>query len=120
MRIYSTQKFVRTSPRKLRLVADMVRDLSPVEAIEILPYVKKRAATPLLKVIKTAIANAKQKGIKEDGLVFAEIQIGDGPRLKRGRAVARGRWHPIVKRMSHIRVVLETTKIEKTKSKYGT
>jgi len=84
----------------------MVKDLSPTQAVKTLPYIGKRAAEPLAKVIKTALANAKAKGLKDKGLVFKEIQIGDGPRLKRGRWVAKGRWHPYQKRMSHIRVVL--------------
>ena len=108
MQAITTQKFIRTSPRKLRLVAREIVGLKPIEAVEILPHLGKRAAEPLLKAIKTAIANAKAKGANEAELVFKEIQINEGPRLKRGRAVARGRWHPIVKRMSHIRVVVET------------
>lgn len=114
MKFISTQKFVRMTPRKLRLVADAIRDLKPIEALEVLPHVGKRAAKPLEKVIKTALANAKVKGISETDLVFKEIQIGEGPRLKRGRPVSRGRWHPILKRMSHIRVVLESVENKKS------
>ena len=113
MDIISTQKFIRMSPRKLRLVADMVRELEPNRAVDTLPHVGKRAAEPLAKVIKTAIANAKQKGFSESDLTFKEIQINEGPTLKRGRAVSRGRWHPIMKRMSHIRVVLKTKEMRK-------
>jgi large subunit ribosomal protein L22 len=112
MDIVQTQKFVRMSPRKLRLVADVVRELEPHRALDVLPHLGKRAATPIAKVIKTAIANAKQKGLSEGDLVFKEIQIGEGATLKRGRPVSRGRWHPIKKRMGHIRVVLMTTKSE--------
>src|SRR3990170_5358140 len=57
--------------------------------------------------------NAKVKNISADLLKFKEIQINEGPRLKRGRPVSRGRWHPHKRRMSHIRVVLQT--VEKTK-----
>ena len=99
----------------------MVKKLPPSEALEVLPYTGKRAALPLAKVIKSAMANALQKGADEKSLVFKEIQVGEGPILKRGRPVSRGRWHPIQKKMSHIRVVLETkvaqdTKVEKQKS----
>ncbi len=104
----ATQKFVRTSPRKLRLVADMAKKLGPVRAVEILPYSGKRANEPLQKVIKTAIANAVALGASQKELVFKEIQIGEGPRLKRGNPISRGQWHSIKKRMSHIRVVLTT------------
>jgi large subunit ribosomal protein L22 len=106
MEVKAVQKFVRMSPRKLRPVADVARGLKPTEAIEVLPHLGKRAANPLNKVIKTALANAKQKGVSQDDLDFKEIQINEGPRLKRGRPVSRGRWHPFQKRMSHIRVVL--------------
>ncbi|MBU0569630.1 50S ribosomal protein L22 [Patescibacteria group bacterium] len=111
MEIKATQKFLRMSPRKLRLIVPLVKKLSPAEAFEKLPYINKRAGGPLRKVIGTAIANAKQEGITEDKLTFKEIQIGEGPRLKRWRAGARGRAKPYKKLMSHIRVVL-TTKSE--------
>lgn len=108
MQFISTQKFVRMSPRKLRLVANEIRELSPAQALEILPLVNKRSAQPITKVVKSAVANATQAGVNIEELKIAEIQITEGPRLKRGRPVSRGRWHPILKRMSHIRVVLES------------
>ncbi len=110
MEIKSVQKFVKTSPRKLRLVANLAKKMSPTEAIEALPFSRKRAATPLVKVIKTAVANAKVKGAKEEDLIFKEIQINEGPVQKRGRPASRGVWHPYKRRMSHIRVVLEERK----------
>lgn len=115
MEIKSVQKFVKTSPRKLRLVAALARKMKPAEAIETLPFSRKRAADPLVKVIKTAVANAKERGLKEENLIFKEIQINEGPRLKRGRPASRGVWHPYKRRMSHIRVVLEEkVKMQKT------
>lgn len=121
MQIKSTQKFVRTSPRKLRLVANLAKQISPVDAVEVLPHTSKRAAEPLIKVIKSALANAKVAGISEDRLYFEEIQINEGPRLKRGRAVSRGRWHPYQRKMSHIRIVLgvkeDKKKVDKTETK---
>lgn len=113
MQVKAVHKFVRMSPRKLRVVAAMVSDLSPTRAVEVLPHVGKRAAEPLAKVIRSAIANAKVKGIREEMLAFKEIQINEGPRLKRGRAASRGRWHPRKRRMSHILVVLETKEEDK-------
>jgi large subunit ribosomal protein L22 len=115
MQIIATQKFIRMSPRKLRVVVPMISDLSPAGAVEKLPYAGKRAAEPLMKVIKTAIANAKQKGLSEADLIFKEIQINEGPRLKRYRAGARGRVKPYKRRMSHIRVVLESKPRESSK-----
>lgn len=117
MDIKAEQKYLLMSPKKVRVVVGMIKKLKPTQAIEVLPLVGKRAAEPLAKVIKSAIASARQKGISEKDLVFKEIQIGEGPRLKRGRPVSRGQWHPIKKRMSHIRVILTT--VEKPK-KNGT
>lgn len=106
MEIKAVQKFVKMSPKKIRLVADVARGMKPREAVERLPFIGKKAAEPLILVIKAALANAKTKGVDEQSLVFKELQVGEGPRLKRGRPVSRGRWHPYKRRMSHIRVVL--------------
>lgn len=105
------------SPRKVRLVADLIKKMKPTDAVEKLPFVQKRAGEAVAKVIKSAIANAKAQGVGEMELVFKEIQIGEGPRLKRGRAASRGRWHPFKRRMSHIRVVLSagSTSVKKPK-----
>src|SRR3972149_9754249 len=108
MEVKAVQKFVKISPKKLRIIADAARKMSPEAAIERLPFLGKRGADPIISVIKTAIANAKVKGISNSELIFKELQINEGPRLKRGRPVSRGRWHPYKRRMSHIRVVLET------------
>ena len=85
--------------------------MTPMKALDQLPFIKKRASEFLFKVIKSAVANAMQKGADANNLIFKEIQIGEGPRLKRGQPVSRGRWHPIKKRMSHIKVILTTKKV---------
>ncbi len=111
MQITATQKFIRMSPRKLRLVVGMIKGLSPERAVEVLPYVNKRAADPLQKVIKTALANARQQGVKTEAkLAFESIQIGQGPRMKRWRPGSRGRIKPYTRDLSHIRVVLTEAK----------
>lgn len=102
----SVQKYLVMGPRKLRLVVAMAKKLSPVTAVEKLPFVSKRATEPLVKVIKAAIAQARVQGVADTDLIFKEIQINEGPRLKRGKAASRGRYHPFKRRMSHIRVVL--------------
>jgi len=120
MEIISLQKYVRVTPKKMRFIADAVRMMAPTEAVEKLPFLPKRGSEVLLKVIKSALDNAKQKGISDSDLIFKEIQISEGPRLRRGRAASRGRWHPFKRRMSHIRVVLtnkninEKQKVEKS------
>lgn len=102
------QKYIRTSPRKLRLIADAIRSLSPTEALTNLKFTDKAAAAPLLKAIKQAVANAKdQNGLSADRLAFETIDIMAGPTYKRFQAVSRGMAHSIMKRTSHIRVVLK-------------
>lgn len=109
MEIRATQKYYITSPRKLREVVALIKKLTPQDASERLPFVAKKAALPLKKVLDSAIANARQREINVEDLAFKEIQISQGPKLKRWRAGARGRAKPYTRRMSHIRVVLETT-----------
>jgi large subunit ribosomal protein L22 len=116
MEFISTQKFLKMSPRKLRVVANMVRDLTPTRAVELLPNIGRRAAQPIQKVIKTAIANAKVQGVGETNLIFKEIQIGEGPRLKRYHAGSRGRAKPYTHDMAHIRVVLTESKTTKSEA----
>jgi large subunit ribosomal protein L22 len=106
MEFISVQKYIISSPTKIREIAREVRKMEPGESVEKLPFMGKRGTYVLLKVIKSAIANAKQKGINAQDLVFKEIQINEGPRLKRFRAGSRGRAKPYKKLMSHIRVVL--------------
>ncbi len=113
----AVQKYLLESPRKVRLVVAVIKKMKPAEAVEKLPFVQKRAGIVLAKVIKSAIASAKNAGVSETDLFFKEIQIGEGPRLKRGRAASRGMWHPFKKRMSHIRVILTTVKKEEVKVK---
>jgi large subunit ribosomal protein L22 len=116
MEIKQVQKYVITSPKKIREVVPMIKKLTPYEAYERLPFSGKRAGRILRKVIGTAIANAKQKGVSEKNLFFKEIQITDGPILRRWRAGARGMAKPYKKRMSHIRIVLGVREEEKAVS----
>ena len=117
MEFKAVQKYLISSPKKLRRIIPLIKDLSPQDAVERLPFVDKRASRLLRKTITTAIANAKQSGVSTENLAFKEIQINEGPRLKRYRAGARGRVKPYKRRMSHIRVVLvtKTTPNEKLK-----
>ncbi|MFH2085683.1 MAG: 50S ribosomal protein L22 [bacterium] len=102
------QRFVRTSPRKLRLVADAVRKLSPGEALLHLKFTGKAAALPMYKAIKQAVSNAKdQTGLTVDKLAFKTLDVMEGPTYKRFQAVSRGMAHSIMKRTSHIRVELK-------------
>ena len=107
----ATQKYIRTSPRKIRLVADSVRGLRVDQALEYLRFLGKRAALPVAKVIRSAAASAKdQQGLDSKDLIVKIIDIGEGATFKRWRAVSRGSAHSIMKRSSHIKVILEKGK----------
>lgn len=109
MLIKAEQKFVRISPRKVRLVANAIRGLSVAETKDQLKVLNKRAALPLRKTLHQAIANAvNNKQQLEENLTIKEIQIGEGPTFKRWQPVSRGRAHPILKRVSHIKIILES------------
>ena len=117
MEFKSEQKYLILPPRKIRPVVDVIKKMTPAKALESLPFIKKRASEFLFKVIKSALANAAQKGADSANLIFKEIQVGEGPRLRRGQPVSRGRWHPIKKRMSHIKVILMTKKVKEVVKK---
>lgn len=102
------QKYIRTSARKLRLVADAVRVLSPEQALLHLKFMDKSAAEPMYKAIKQAVSNAKdQTGLAVTNLAFKTIDVMEGPTYKRFQAVSRGMAHSIMKRTAHIRVELK-------------
>lgn len=110
-------KYVRMSPRKVRLVSEAIKKLKPAESLIYLKNLNKRAVQPLTKAIKSAIANAENNyQIKSENLTFAKILVEPGPILKRWQPISRGRSHPINKRTSHIKVILEAEK-DKEKSK---
>lgn len=114
MDITATAKNIRVSPQKVRLVVGQIKKMAPAEAVQILDYLPQKSSPLLKKVISSAIANAKNNyQIAEETLKFKEIQVGRGPMFKRYREVARGRGHSILKRTSHIRVVLEGEKSKK-------
>jgi len=113
MQIIATQKNVRQTPRKLRLVANQIKNLSLEQALRQLAVIERRSTIALLKTLRQAIADAQHNhGLEFKDLKINSIMIGDAARLKRFRAASRGRAHSIIKRSSHIRVVLETEKAE--------
>lgn len=110
MEIMTIQKFIHTSPRKLRLVADMVREMTPYRAVDVLKVTPKGAAKDLLKAIETVLANTKQKGLDVEKVVFKKIEINESTKMKRIREGTRGRAKPFKRRMSHIKIVLSDEK----------
>jgi len=105
--VRAVSKYIRMSPQKVRLVVDLVRGRDVSEALTILRFTPKAAADPVARAIASAAANAEENyGLAADELYVARIWADEGPTLKRGRAGARGRFKPILKRSSHITVVL--------------
>lgn len=113
MEIKAIAKSVRVSTRKISLIADLIRNLSIDDALLILEADKKRAALPLAKTLKSAVANAvNNAGLDKNNLVIESINITVGPSLKRFRPSTRGRIHRYKKRSTNIRIILK----EKTKT----
>ncbi len=118
MEIKAEAKGVRVSTRKIRLVADAIRGLSADQAVQLLTMTRKHGAYPLLKVLQSALGNAKQNAkVTMDGLMIAKLEVNEGPFLKRFHASTRGRIKPYKKRTSHITVFLTEKKEEKKEVK---
>lgn len=103
-------KNYRQSPRKVRLVADLVRGKNANEALAMLQFVNKRASESLAKVIRSAVANAVSKGADADALVIDTVMVDEGVTYKRFMPRARGAASAIHKRNSHITVLLKEGK----------
>ena len=103
-------KNYRQAPRKVRLVADMVRGMKVDDAKNVLMHTNKRAGKQMLKVLESAYSNAKQKdtNIKEDSLIIGEIRVDKGNlSLKRYRPASRGSRSPYTRESSHIKLILK-------------
>ncbi len=108
MSVLAIARGVRMSPRKVGVVADLVRGRTVADALVILEHVPRRSALPVLKTVKSAQANADHNhNLKPDTLKIVEISVTPGPRLKRFRPAAHGRALPFQRRTSHIRVVVD-------------
>jgi large subunit ribosomal protein L22 len=108
MEVRAKLRFVRIAPRKARLVADLIRGKRSEEALNILSFTKKEAAKIILKLLKSAIANAtNKKNINVDNLYIKHITVDQGPMLKRYQPRAMGRATMIRRRMSHITIILD-------------
>lgn len=110
-RPHATAKYIRVSTRKAQAVVDLIRGKSVREALGILEYTPKAATEPVMKVLKSAIANAENNlEMNRDDLFVAEAFANQGPTLMRFRARAHGRAAKIRKRTSHITIVLDQAK----------
>lgn len=112
-------KYIRISPTKVRPVIELIKGSKTVDAIAKLELINKRGAYYLNKVIKSALANAKNKGYQENTMFISKVVANPGPSLKRHRAASFGRATMIRKRTSHILIELDTTEklIEEVKKR---
>jgi large subunit ribosomal protein L22 len=108
MAVVAKLRYLRIAPRKVRLVADLIRKKSVEEAQTILSFTTKKAAQVILKLLKQAISNAKINfQLEEKNLYISKILVDGGPKYKRWIPRARGMASPIEKKTSHLTIVLE-------------
>jgi large subunit ribosomal protein L22 len=106
-------RFVPMSAQKVRLVIDQVRGMDADGALSLLSFMTQAAAKPVYKVVQSAVANAEENfGLAREDLYISEIYADEGPTRKWRRFGARGRFKPLLKRSSHITVVLAEYEVE--------
>lgn len=109
MKFQTTQKFIRVSPRKIRTVSKSIKNLSIPQALLQLKFSRAKASDILRKTILQAVANATNNhNLSDANLKIHTVEVNEGPTFKRWRAVSRGRAHSILKRTSHIKVILDS------------
>lgn len=117
-------KNYRQSPRKVRLVAGLIRGKKVSEAVAELDFLAKRAGLPIKKLLLSAVSNAKQMGVEVENLYIKELRVDKGITMKRMMPAAMGTGHRINKRTSHLNILLaekvvplKKSKVEKTAKK---
>ncbi|GEM_PF-394283 len=119
MEARAIEKYLRISPRKVKFVIDLVRNKPVEEAIGLLSLTPKKAAVFVRKAIQSAVANAienfKEYKVSEEDLIIKEIYVNEGPTLKRFKPRARGRADRVLKRTSHITVLVSDLKSKASK-----
>ncbi|MEM6325928.1 MAG: 50S ribosomal protein L22 [Bacteroidota bacterium] len=110
MEARAKQTYIRISPRKMRIVADAVRGKKVTEAIDTLHFLPQKATRFIQRTIESAYANLHDQntGVDDEALIVKTIFVDEAPVFKRFRPVSRGRAHPILKRQSHLTVVIGT------------
>ena len=107
MEVFAHVKYVRMSPRKVKLVCDMIRGKDTKTAAALLSQTSKAACEPMAKLLKSAVANAENNhGMNTDKLYVKEVHVAPGPIMKRVMPRAQGRAFRILKRTSHVTLVL--------------
>lgn len=121
MEVRAIAKYVRVQPRKVRIVADEIRGKNAAYSASLLRYHSAKSAQALRKVLVSAMANAVENhGLDADTLKISTIMVDEGPRLKRIQARAMGRANRIVKKTSHITVIVEDAEAEVAVQPHGT
>lgn len=110
-------KNYRQSPRKVRLVASLVKGKNVAQALVELDFLAKRAGLPIRKLLMSAVANAKNMGVEMDNLFIKELRVDKGIIMKRMMPAAMGSGHRINKRTSHLTLALGERVVESRKSK---
>jgi large subunit ribosomal protein L22 len=103
----ATHRFARISPRKARLILDLIRGRDVDDALALLKFSKKRAAVLVDKVVRSAVANAGEQEAETGSLFVKEAWADPGPTIKRFQPKDRGKAYPIMKRTSHLVVTLD-------------
>ncbi len=109
MQAKAVAKYVRVSPRKARIVVDKIRGKEVVDALDILRFNERAISEVVSKVVASAAANAESKyGVRPENLVVKAAYVDEGPTMKRYRPRAKGSASPIMKRTSHITIIVAT------------
>lgn len=111
-------RYVRISPRKARIIADVIRGMMVENAISELTYGTTKASKLLLKTLKSALANAEsQEDVQRDALYVSEIRVDEGPSYKRAWARSKGKRSPILRKTSHFTIALNNKTQNREKKK---
>ena len=111
MEIKAKARYIKMSPKKIRLVIDVIRNMEVVDALAQLKFINKLATKPVDKLLNSAVANAKHNfDTEKDNLYIKEIRVDEGPTTKRWKPRAFGRASTIRKRSSHISIILKAKK----------
>jgi large subunit ribosomal protein L22 len=117
---FASARYVRITPMKARRVVDMVRGMPTDEALAILQFAPQSASETVYKVLESAIANAETtEGLDTNDLIISVAQVDEGPTMKRWRPRAQGRATRILKRTSHITLVVQPADVAAAKKKNG-
>lgn len=122
MEVITEAKYIRISPKKVRTISGQLKSMPVTVALEKVRFMNKKSSVALTKALKLALADAIHNfKLTESGLTIKSVEVNGGPSLKRFTARSRGMGHPILKRSSHIRIILtdevKETKMQKSETK---